>query len=79
MLCCPSCRTIKLPVIETRQGDEGIYRRRRCRRCDLNVTTLETIAPDVLAPPRPDRRRPNHKARPTMRDAAAKRDATIES
>lgn len=46
---CVKCK-VKLPVIETRKAPAGVYRRRKCPRCDDVVTTLEQVVAESIAP-----------------------------
>lgn len=48
---CTKCR-VALPVIETRKAAAGVYRRRRCPRCNGDVTTLEQVVAESIAPVR---------------------------
>jgi transcriptional repressor NrdR len=46
---CPYCQHTKTGVIETRESDETVRRRRECSRCHSRFTTYETArAPGVI-------------------------------
>ena len=45
---CPSCQHPKTSVIETREADETVRRRRDCARCHWRFTTYETARPQGL-------------------------------
>jgi transcriptional repressor NrdR len=45
---CPSCQHPKTRVIETREADETVRRRRDCARCHWRFTTYETARPQGL-------------------------------
>lgn len=40
---CPNCKSDELSVIDSRDCDEGIRRRRLCTKCDFRFTTYERI------------------------------------
>lgn len=46
---CTKCK-VTLPVIETRKQPTGVYRRRKCPRCEGVVTTLEQVVAESIAP-----------------------------
>jgi transcriptional repressor NrdR len=46
---CPYCQHLKTSVIETRESDETVRRRRECGRCHSRFTTYETArAPGLI-------------------------------
>jgi transcriptional repressor NrdR len=45
---CPSCQHPKTSVIETREAEETVRRRRACARCHWRFTTYETARPPGL-------------------------------
>jgi len=49
MLQCPSCRSSKTRVSETREQDDRTLRRRRCIACQHRWVTLE-VARDIVEP-----------------------------
>lgn len=54
-LLCPNCGADKLPVRETRQSSEAIYRTRKCVECQWSYTTTESFAenhiPNIIRRP----------------------------
>jgi transcriptional regulator NrdR family protein len=49
---CTNCRGVSLPVVETRKAPAGVYRRRKCRRCDADLVTLEQAVNESIRPHR---------------------------
>lgn len=49
---CTNCRGVSLPVVETRKAPTGVYRRRRCKRCDTDMITLEQAVAESIRPHR---------------------------
>ncbi|CAA9281283.1 MAG: Ribonucleotide reductase transcriptional regulator NrdR [uncultured Chloroflexi bacterium] len=54
---CPSCHSDDLRVLETREGDNAIRRRRRCEACGRRFSTTERIDATTLLVVKRDGRR----------------------
>jgi transcriptional repressor NrdR len=78
---CPYCGTTDLRVLDTRDTEHGIRRRRECAACLRRFTTYEHVAPVVWVTKR-DGRREEFEARKIMeglRRACAKRPVSTEA
>jgi len=40
---CRGCGSLELWVVETSHAEEGVVRRRKCRRCGTGLLTIETV------------------------------------
>jgi transcriptional repressor NrdR len=78
---CPFCGTSDLRVLDTRDSDEGIRRRRECGACRRRFTTYERIAPVVWVTKRDGRREEFDAEKITdgVRKACAKRPVPTEA
>lgn len=54
---CPNCKSNEFSVIDSRDCDEGIRRRRLCAKCDLRFTTYERIEKPIVVVIKKDNRR----------------------
>lgn len=54
---CPRCQSDQLSVIDSRDCDEGIRRRRLCLKCDFRFTTYERIEKSIITVVKKDGRR----------------------
>ena len=54
---CPNCKSDELSVIDSRDCDEGIRRRRLCTKCDFRFTTYERIEKPIIVVVKKDNRR----------------------
>ena len=72
---CPYCSEDDLRVLDTRDTDQGIRRRRECAVCRRRFTTYERVAPTVWVIKRDGRREEfeSEKVMEGMRRACAKR------
>ena len=43
MLSCPSCKSSKTFVIDSRQNIDGFRRRRECKKCGIRFSTIEVV------------------------------------
>lgn len=77
---CPHCRRDQHKVIDTRERDDAIRRRRQCKDCGQRFTTYEHVAPGLLISKRDGRREPfdRQKLLAGIRVAAVKRPVSSE-
>ncbi|MGQ9552763.1 MAG: transcriptional regulator NrdR [Anaerolineae bacterium] len=77
---CPYCGAEDLRVLDTRDSEQGVRRRRECAACERRFTTYERIAPTVLVTKRDGRREEfdAEKVLEGLRRACAKRPVSTE-
>jgi len=77
---CPYCGAEDLRVLDTRDSEQGIRRRRECAVCERRFTTYERIAPTVWVIKRDGRREEFNpeKVMEGLRRACAKRPVPTE-
>ncbi len=77
---CPYCRSRDLRVLDTRDTEEGIRRRRECGACRRRFTTYERLAPTIWVIKSDGRREEfdPDKIMEGLRKACAKRSVSTE-
>ena len=78
---CPYCQGNRTRVIDTREANEGVRRRRECKGCGKRFTTYEHVAPsNPLVVKRDGRREEFDRAKllAGVRKACAKRPIAVE-
>ncbi|NPV09479.1 MAG: transcriptional repressor NrdR [Anaerolineae bacterium] len=78
---CPYCGSPEFRVLDTRDTEDGIRRRRECGRCQGRFTTYERLAPTVWVIKRDGRREEfdPEKIMEGVRKACAKRPVSTET
>lgn len=78
---CPYCGAVELRVIDTRDSESAIRRRRECEACQARFTTYERIAPNLWVIKRDGRREEFEpsKIMEGLRRACAKRPVSTEA
>ncbi len=78
---CPYCGSQEYRVLDTRDTDDGIRRRRECTQCSGRFTTYERLAPTVWVIKRDGRREEfeMEKVMAGVRKACAKRPVSSET
>jgi len=78
---CPYCGSMEYRVLDTRDTDDGIRRRRECTQCQGRFTTYERLAPTVWVIKRDGRREEfePEKVMAGVRKACAKRPVSAET
>ena len=78
---CPYCQGSDTKVIDTREANEGVRRRRECKSCRKRFTTYEHVAPSKPMVVKGDGRREEFdraKLLAGVRKACAKRPISVE-
>ena len=78
---CPFCGKVDSSVLESREVDEGVRRRRECSKCEKRFTTIERVKGNALWVIKKDGRREpfdREKIRRGMVRALLKRPIAIE-
>ncbi|MHB0878964.1 MAG: transcriptional regulator NrdR [Anaerolineae bacterium] len=77
---CPRCSAVEHRVVDTRDNESGIRRRRECVECGMRFTTQEKVVPNVWVRKRDGRREEfdSNKIQAGLRLACAKRPVSTE-